>query len=138
MHNRALDTLFHSIRLSRIQDLQLRYKDGADRFTLADLFRGVKDPIWRELKKPENIDSHRRPLQRLHAKRMTTLLLNPIDTAPDDAQALARLTLIEINGSISSALKQGRKLDLMTIAHLNEVQVLISNALSAKSAHQLK
>jgi hypothetical protein len=138
MHNTALDTLFHSIRLSRIQDLELRYTEDQEHFTLSDLFDGVKEPIWRELNKPQNVDSHRRPLQRLHAKRMITLLLNPIDTTPDDAQALARLTLIEINGGISHAVKHGRRLDRMTIAHLSEIQALINNALSAKSTHHLK
>ena len=138
MHNRALDTLFHSIRLSRLQDMQLRYPEGEEPFTLAELFDGVTAPIWRELEKPENIDSYRRPLQRLHAKRMITLLLHPIDTTPDDAQALARLTLVEIHRHITQALNQSRTLNRMTIAHLKEVQVLISNALNAESSHPLK
>ena len=140
--NRILNRLFFPNVLSRIQDTELKFPEGADAFTLPELFTGVTDAVWVELGKEIGaqrwtntdafISSFRRGLQREHLKQLIKLVLEPDSGTPEDARSLARQHL----GSISTrtlALIQnaGGRLDDYTLAHLQESQARIEKALDA-------
>ncbi|MCX7047446.1 MAG: zinc-dependent metalloprotease [Candidatus Sumerlaeota bacterium] len=136
----ALDHLFDSTRLQRLLDMEDRYKKVEDRFSMSDLFTGVREAVWSELKAPANtnIGSFRRSLQRAHAKKLIAMLLDPPAGTPDDAVALARADLADVQAGVELALKSAAQMDRMTQAHLREMQSLIKNALEASIQRQVK
>src|SRR5262249_1119981 len=45
-----LDRLFNPIVLARMQDAEVKYANPRDAFTMADMFEGVQEAVWSELK----------------------------------------------------------------------------------------
>ncbi|MBW4696565.1 MAG: zinc-dependent metalloprotease [Aphanocapsa lilacina HA4352-LM1] len=135
IQKRALGRLYHPIALQRLADLPLHYPKGQPRFTLADMFSGVRSVIWEEVTRHQSISSFRRNLQRAHLAQLLALVgPNPqaalwsalgIATAsgasapPEDAASLARADLRALHTQIRGALATG-KLDALTRAHLDE------------------
>ncbi len=126
-----LSTLYHPIKLSRLQDLELKYPDPNDRFTLADMFVGVRNAIWSELDSGAAINSFRRNLQRAHLKHLVRLVLKPEKGTPEDGVTLARADLTNLAGRIDRALG-GDGLDYTTRAHLEETRARIRQTLEAQ------
>jgi hypothetical protein len=134
-----LEELLDGGRLTRMVDNDARMPNGADAYTIAELFESVSAAIWSELgggaRAPRNIDSFRRNLQRRHLDQMTRILLdvrtpfsNPV---PEDARSLARLELTQLATRIGQSLDAGRSLDVATRAHLSESRARITRALDA-------
>ena len=129
-----LDRLYHSMTLARLQDLEVKYPDRKDAFTMADLFEGLRDGIWSETKTPGTaINSFRRALQREHLKRLIRLVLRPEPNTPEDATTLARFNLTQLRDQLQPILGDNNvKLDLAARAHLQESLARIDEALKAQ------
>ena len=139
---RILERLLYPNILARVQDTELKFAEGADAFTLPELFSGITDAVWIDLdrnvgeKQWSNSDafisSFRRGLQREHLKQLIKLVLEADSGTPEDARSLARRHLGQINTRIQRVLQnaQGR-LDDYSLAHLEESQVRIAKALDA-------
>lgn len=125
--------LYHPITLSRLEDLEARYPDANDRFTMADLFLGVRAALWAELEERSNITSFRRNLQRAHLNQLIGLAVRPEANTPEDAVTLARADLVELGAGIDRLLaSRGSALDTVSRAHLEETRARIRQALEAQ------
>lgn len=152
----ALNRCFDPAVLSRLENQELEANPDSNPLDLAELFQGLTDGIWSELKPEESggertlaISTIRRNLQREHLRRLSSILLgnrrNPLQdlygfimvlgntgTYPEDAKSLARTQLIDIQKSIQRTLHDSDlKLDKVTESHLSECQQRISKVLSA-------
>ena len=136
LHRGLLDRLFHPILLSRLQDLEVKYENRRDAFTMSELFQGLQDSIWSELKAPGGaveVNSFRRNLQREHLKRLQRLVLRQDPVTPEDASTLARYNLTQMRAQIKQALLVGgKRMNTMTRAHLQETAARIDETLNAQ------
>lgn len=108
---------------------------------LPDLFSTLSSAIWSELApstqarpaRVHNISSTRRDLQRLHLNAMIRLALTPAPGTPEDARALARMTLSSVGTDIDRVLAAPKAdLDVSTRAHLVDSRERIRQALDAQ------
>jgi hypothetical protein len=129
MQNRLVNSLYQPLMLARMLDIELRYGEDDDRFTIAELFEKLRNSIWSELQEPENINSFRRELQRKHLSKLIDLAIRPSQEAPQDASSLARMDLINIKNAIEDALPKNN-LNTYTRAHLDETIARIQLALN--------
>ena len=140
--SQILGRLLDANVLARVQDTELKFPDGADVFTLPELFSGITEAVWVELgrnageKQWSNteafISSFRRGLQREHLKQLIKLVLAADSGTPEDARSLARHHLVQLNERIKNVLQNSKaQLDDYTVAHLEESQVRIEKALDA-------
>jgi len=136
LHRGLLDRLYHPILLSRMQDLEVKYANRADAFTMAEMFEGLKDAVWSELKTPAGVEvnSFRRNLQREHVRRLQRLVLRQDAGTPEDASTLARYDLSQLRGQIKQTLASpaSRRMTKMTRAHLQETAARIDETLNAQ------
>lgn len=134
LQRQILDRLYNPIVLARMQDLEVKYQNPREAFTMADMFEEVQAAIWTELKgNSTNINSFRRALQRDHLKRLTGLVMRPNASVPEDAATLARYNLTQLNSHIKAALSaRGARMDLATRAHLQETAARIDETLKAQ------
>jgi hypothetical protein len=136
-----LSQLLDPVVLSRIRDAELRAMPGDSTMGLPELFATLSGSIWSELApetagKPARaraIGSMRRDLQRLHLNLMIRLAVDPGPGTPEDARALARVTLAALGTDLDRALGGARPdLDAYTRAHLIDSRQRISQALDAR------
>jgi hypothetical protein len=135
-----LGQLLAPVVLSRIRDAELRARPAEDTVDLPELFESLTDAIWAELGiRPgskqgaaRNIGSVRRDAQRLHLDAMIRMLVTPAPGTPEDARALARVTLVRLDGLLEHALDDDRSLDAYTRAHLADARERITRALTAQ------
>lgn len=127
--------------LGRIRDAELRAADGEPRMGLPELFATLSGAIWSELApsttaRPvttRNIASTRRDLQRQHLNAMIRIALNPTPGTPEDARAIARMTLSSLGTDIDRVLATPKTdLDVSTRAHLLDCRQRIAQALDAQ------
>ncbi len=123
--------LYHPIKLQRLQDLELYFPDPNLRFTLANLFVGIREAIWSELESGQPINSFRRNLQRAHLGHLIRILLHPTPGTPEDALTLARADLVQLEKQIDQVLRTAQ-LDYTNRAHLEETGARIHQALEAQ------
>ena len=77
--------------------------------------------------------SVRRDVQRLHLNALVQMAVSPAPGTPEDARALARMTLAGLGGDIDRALAVPRpEMDAYTRAHLVDSRERISRALDAQ------
>ncbi len=129
--------------LARIRDAELRAAPNEDVFTIPELFDSLAAGIWSETsapvagptgKRPEvvSITSVRRDLQRAHLGRMIAMVVSPPPGLPEDARAVARMTLTGLGNQLERALARGGdRLDAYTRAHLTDSRERIAQALEA-------
>ncbi|MFQ5652263.1 MAG: zinc-dependent metalloprotease [bacterium] len=145
IQNFALNRLYHPIAMNRMVDLGLYFDDRNSTFSLAEMFRELRDSIWAEVSQQTNVNSFRRNLQRAHLDKLIRLAVNPTGAPyfspasrrepagkimpPADATTLARADLKALEGSISEALNNS--LDVTSRAHLEEALARITAALNA-------
>ena len=130
-----LGSLFHPLRLQRLQDQELTLPAG-DNFSMADMFNGVREAIWSEVAAGSNVDSFRRNLQRAHLDTLINLIIKPAKGTPHDAVTLARADLVDLKKAATKALNGG-SLDRVTRAHLEETSARIEAALTAQVSRGL-
>ncbi|MFQ5664271.1 MAG: zinc-dependent metalloprotease [Terriglobia bacterium] len=136
VQSEVLSDLYHPTKLARLQDLEVKYPNPNDRFTMADMFVGIRNAIWSELDSGSAINSFRRNLQRAHLRHLIRLLVKPANDTPQDAVTLARADLVELEQRIGRALSAG-PLDYTTRAHLEETRARIRQALEAQLQRSL-
>ena len=130
-----LRRFYDSTFLSRLQDLELRYENENNPFTMPELFASLRTAIWSELAAGTSINSFRRNLQREHLRHLTRLVLAP-STTPEDARSLARADLKLLARGIDVAMKSAG-LDDYSQAHLDEAKTRIEAALAAAVNREL-
>ncbi len=129
--------------LARIRDAELRAVANEDVFTIPELFDALAASVWSETSpragRPAGrgtetigITSVRRDLQRAHLSRMTAMVVSPAAGLPEDARAVARMTLTSLGTQLDRALgRGGDRLDPYTRAHLTDSRERITQALDA-------
>jgi hypothetical protein len=128
--------------LARIRDAELRAASDEDVFTIPELFDSLAVSIWSEVSpppggrgrtraEPVRISSIRRDLQRAHLGRMIAMVVSPPTGVPEDARAVARMTLASLGIRLERALARADQLDPYTRAHLTDSRERIAQALDA-------
>lgn len=148
----VLIDLLSATRLSRIQEIEL--KAGSEVvLTLPDLFENLQQGIWSELEaESTEVGLLRRGLQRHYLNILSGMVLRspsqPTNflelitvfetmATPEDARVIARYQLRQLERDIASVLrKQGRDLDITTLAHLEDSRERIQQVLSAQRVAQ--
>ena len=131
-----LNQLLDPAVLARIRDAELRATPDAPAVGIPELFATLAEAVWAETgtgrEKARNVGSVRRDLQRLHLNAMVRMVVSPASGTPEDARAIARLTLVELGGRLDRALTAPRPaLDAYTRAHLIDSRERIAHALAA-------
>jgi hypothetical protein len=135
-----LQQMVAPVVLARIRDAELRARPGEDTLGIPELFETLTDAIWAEIGirpgskqgSARNIGSVRRDAQRLHLDAMIRMVVSPAPGTPEDARALARVTLVELDGLLGHALDDDRDLDAYSRAHLADARERIARALDAQ------
>jgi hypothetical protein len=136
-----LGQLLDPMVLARIRDAELRAAPGEPTMGLPELFASLTIAIWAEagagargrLVAPRNITSVRRDVQRLHLNTLIQMTVSPAPGTPEDARAVARMTLTGLGADLDRALAVPRPgLDSYTRAHLSEARDRIHRALDAQ------
>lgn len=99
----VLDDLMQPVIMRRILDAPDKLSDPRKAFRLSELFEGVQNAIWAELKAGKEPSSLRRSLQKEHLRRMVGLVLRADSSTPDDARALAREGLRSLQASLKAS-----------------------------------
>lgn len=126
----ALAELFSPLRLRRLDDMGMKYGEGAT-MTMTDLFDWSRATILGDLASGAKTDGVvRRNLQINYAKMLADMWTSPKPGTPGDAQALARLELTNLrhaaaNGAGVSGLSQ------IDRAHLESLEAIADQALAA-------
>ncbi|MDR0247793.1 MAG: zinc-dependent metalloprotease [Burkholderiales bacterium] len=140
LHKKALDPLMSERTAQRLLNNLAKGATGDDVLALSELHTILRQAIWSELKGGGDIPLVRRNLQREHARRIATPLLAVSPTYPADARALLRLEAEQLKAEIGKRQARERtqhrvqkkeKVTPETIAHLEEVRVLLTQALQA-------
>ncbi len=118
--------------LARIRDNELRATRGEPVVTIPDVLTSLTNTIWAEAGRGRNATSIRRDLQRMYLGELMQLHVRPNPGTPDDARAIARVTLVELNGRLARALTAGG-LDAYTRAHYADSRAKIEQALRAQA-----
>jgi len=130
--NMVLNELFAPLTLQRIDELSLKYHPGTT-MTLTDLFDWTRDGIFGDIENGRVAQTGvvRRNAQMQFAKRLSQMWTAPAAGTPTDAQALARLQLVDLSGHTTSGLRG--KLDEQSRAHLEALQAVATQALEARA-----
>ncbi len=132
LHTNVLSYLMSPTLLMRLQNNEMLFKKGEERFTLEEHFSYLSDTVWSELKAGKNVPSFRRNLQRVHLEQLKALYLGRSRSIPSDARTLARHDLVSLRNQIDSTLKaSGGKLDRITRAHLDESRAIMDATVKA-------
>jgi hypothetical protein len=127
--------------LARIRDAELRTAPAEPTMGLPEMFASLTTAIWAEagagsrnrLVPPRNITSVRRDVQRLYLNALIQMTVSPAPGTPEDARAVARMTLTGLGADLDRALAVPRPgLDSYTRAHLSEARDRIHRALDAQ------
>jgi hypothetical protein len=134
-----LDRIYNPIVLARLQDAEVKYANPRDAFTMADMFEGLQEAIWSDLKPggAGQINSFRRAVQREHLKRLTRLVLRVDNNTPEDASTLSRYGLTQLRVRIQQALANGKTVHTTTRAHLLESAARIDETLKAQQQRMI-
>jgi hypothetical protein len=126
----VLNEVFAPLTLERIDDLSLKYRAGAT-MSLSDLFDWARATIFGDVASGTANDGVvRRDLQLRYAKRLAALWTAPARGTPSDAQALARLQLVDLEQAAQEGASR-RGLDEMSQAHLQALAAIARQALEA-------
>jgi hypothetical protein len=129
----VLRSLLSPIRLSRLQDLELKTDATEEVFKLPELFSTLQESIWTEVIDGDigNLSSIRRALQREYVEVLSKMSLRQV-RVPEDAVTLAWYNLRSLEDQIDRTLRrQGRGLDTYTKAHLEKTRDRIAKVLDA-------
>ncbi len=130
----VLRSLLDGERLNRLRDIELKTPPGQV-LTIPELFDIIQNGIWTEVlneREVKPISSIRRSLQREHLNVLLAMVLRTADV-PEDGRTIAWYKLRQLQQAVESSLKQqGEKLDIYTLAHLEETCDRIYKALNAR------
>ncbi|RMF61717.1 MAG: DUF5117 domain-containing protein [Calditrichaeota bacterium] len=126
----TLFRLYDPIVLQRIQDNEIRFSPDETPFTMAELFKSLRNAIWKEAMEGKNVNSFRRELQRIHLSVLTEMVIKIPPMLPHDAITLARADLIHLKKELTDKLSL-QNLNDYTRAHWDECLSRINDALTA-------
>jgi hypothetical protein len=126
----AIDRLYDPNTLGRLVNNLPRYPQGAEKYTMYDMFTQVRQSIWKELASGTNPNSFRRQLQLVHLDKLIEVYLAKAGKYPFDAYSLAASNLETLEAGAKRALNV-TGIDGMTKAHYGEVVRQIEAARSA-------
>ncbi|UCC40134.1 MAG: zinc-dependent metalloprotease [Candidatus Aminicenantes bacterium] len=135
-YSSILRMLYDPMRLHRIQDNEMR-TDG-QKLTLGDYMSELYSAIWQEVREGKAVGNFRRILQREHLNRITGFVLKPPAPTPDDAIAIYRFQLKDLNKDIKEYLAKYPDSDPMTRAHLDNCSDIITETLKAVYTKSVK
>ena len=143
----VLGTILDFGRLARVIDNSA--KNGANAYSMTDLFGDIHQGIWSELKTGGNIDTYRRNLQRAHIERLEYLMTKEqdtpagvpaefasflgttaVDVSQSDIRPLARRELKNLAAEIRAS--KAKFSNPVVSAHLDDALVRINNILDPK------
>jgi hypothetical protein len=136
-----LARLLDPVSLARIRDAELRARPGEPTLGMPEVFETLARSVWAELGTrngskqghARSIRSVRRDVQRLHLNAMIAFVVEPPPGTPEDARALARVTLVELDRGLAHALEEdAAELDGYTRAHLADSRERIARAIDAQ------
>jgi hypothetical protein len=129
----ALNEMFAPLTLQRIDDLSVKYGTGRT-MNLSDLFDWAQATVFGDIGRGRAGSDGvvLRNLQSRYARRLAALWVKPKNATPDDARALAhaKLQALQYDARVASA-RGG--LDEMTVAHLEALEAIANQALSAQA-----
>lgn len=121
--------------LARMREAESRSPDA---YRLSEHFDRLTRTLWGEVggaspaaMKALDGTSTRREVQRVFVDRMAAMVASPPPGAPDDARALARLSLTRVDARCARALASAAPMGDNTRAHLLETRARIKRALEA-------
>ncbi len=139
---RILANLVDPQRLARIIEFERR--STGDTYTAFEMMDDVRNGIFSEVRANQNIDVHRRNLQRAYIEEMEALMTDDLPSVPasfraflgwtsvkvsqSDIRPIVRNELNILNRDISSALRSGG-FNRATRVHLEDAQVRIKDIL---------
>lgn len=130
-----LRSLFSGDRLQRLLDIEFK-TPATQALTIPELFDTLLASIWTEVledKQLKRISTLRRSLQREHLDILLEMVLRDRNDVPSDGGTLAWYELRQLQKVLDRSLqKRNPKLDLYTIAHLEETSDRIHKALNAQ------
>lgn len=139
----VLNGILDFSRLNRVIDNSV--KNGAEAYSMDELFADLRNGIWSELKTGGNIDTYRRNLQRAYIERMAYLLNEneptptaqfggqatpQMDASQSDIRPMARYELKALAAQIRTA--QPKFGNTVLKSHLDDALVRIADALDPK------
>lgn len=130
MQGTAISRLYSPHVLGRLLNNLERFPEGAERYTMLDLFTQVRGEIWSELQAGRSVNSFRRQLQMRHLQQLIDIYLSPIGQYPLDARTLASNDLDQIE-RMAERLQGGSGMDNISTVHVKEVLRQIEAAKSA-------
>ncbi|MEO6913975.1 MAG: zinc-dependent metalloprotease [Candidatus Baltobacteraceae bacterium] len=130
----ALGEIFAPLTLQRIDDLSTKYRPGST-MSLTDLFDWSRDSIFGGIANgtAKNDGVVRRNLQTRFAQMLAAMWVKPMRGTPGDAQALARLQLVDLQADAAKAADRSG-LDEQSHAHLDALAAIAKQALEARAA----
>ena len=128
----ALYRIFDPVVIQRMQDNEIRFNHGEEKFTLNELFNTITTIIWKELEIKHDVNSFRRTIQKEHLQILTYIMLDKKNQFPNDATALARKNLNKIITKLQFSINND-KLDEYTNSHYIECIHSIESAYEART-----
>ncbi|MEZ5987995.1 MAG: zinc-dependent metalloprotease [Planctomycetota bacterium] len=131
----VLYQLFHPLVLDRIVEGELMVPQGQTAFTVAELFRGLREGVFSEVAAGQDVDVFRRNLQRAYVEVLLTLATEDVGAVvPHDALAAARANLMELYSSLAGL--QAGNLGETTRVHYQDLVRRMKQALDATRIQQ--
>jgi hypothetical protein len=131
--NALLSTMFQDARLGRLADQSALATPASPAYTIGELFTDVSRGIFSEATQARPVtDEYRRDLQRSFVSHMERLMgeLPNQSPRPADARALARATLVSLDGTLEGAL--GSTTHAPTAAHFTDLRARIDQILNPR------
>ncbi len=146
LYDMCIYSLFSPIKINRIMELDRLQHPEEMRFTVPELFKTVSAGVWSELDSPPSdddyfsnkkplISTYRRMLQRIHLKRMISIMLESSPMMPEDGRTQAWRTLTVLEERLSKVMDQlesNGNIDDYSRDHLAESLAKIQRSLEAK------
>jgi uncharacterized protein DUF4953/uncharacterized protein DUF5117 len=126
----VLDRLMSDAVASRLLDTSLKLSEGKKGMSLSDLYDGLQQAIWSDLKGTGDISLMRRNLQREHLKRVVYMLTRN-GNAPADSRALQRENARQLMAQLRTAQRRPG-LSKEARAHLADCLDTLDEALKAQ------
>lgn len=131
----VLDRLLSPGTAARVLEAPLYAKAGERVLGLDEVYRGLQEAVWSELRTGSEIAPLRRQLQREHLQRLSGLLTRGPGALPADALSLQRLLARQLLADLDQAVRRpGRS--VTTQAHLEDSRALLARSLDASFLRQ--
>lgn len=132
----VLGNLVDGRRIARLIEYERRSSE--DTYTAFEMMDDVRNGIYSEVRANENIDVHRRALQRAYVEEMESLMTEElpsgwwfgpsVDVSQSDIRPIVRNQLSILDRDINNALRSGG-FDRATRTHLEDVQARVQDIL---------